>query len=274
MNNLERLTEQARVFAEHHIPTEAMVPVALAVPIVMIVVGLVVAVLGAKLARPCLTTAFGVSGAIIGGISAQAMGVSVPIGVLVGVVVMGVCGFVLHRLWVGMVTCALLSAVAIGIYGSHGVLPHLADYAKVAPEAVTVHDARFTTDHPTKQAIHLNPEFKQWAKDFWQDVTSQNTSLQRNLSMVAVSAGLLGLLLGLVAVRLTLVVLTSVVGTALFTSGATALAYQFQPEFYDAGLSHPHALGLACGTFLVGSLVLQALLTRSEKSRTKTADKA
>lgn len=274
MNNLERLTEQARIFAEHLIPTEAVISTAVVVPILALVVGLLVAVLGAKLARPSMTAAFGVAGAVLGGMFGVTLGVPIPIGVLVGAVVAGIGGFVLHRLWVGLATCVLLSAVVACAYGSHSVLPQLATYAKTVPEAVTFDKAQFATPASNTQAIQLNPEFEVWAADFWHDLTARDASLERNLTAAIVAAGVFGLLLGLVAVRFTLVMVTSAVGTALFTSGATALTYQFQPELYEASLSHPHALGLACGTFLVGSLVLQALLTRSEKPHQKSGDKA
>ncbi len=93
----------------------------------------------------------------------------------------------------------------------------------------------------------------------------------RRLALLSGCAGLFGLLLGLFAVRFTLVAVTSLVGTLMISAGAIGLAQQWQPQMYEAVLNHPQALGIAGGTFLLGSIILQTLLTRPDKAATAPA---
>ena len=274
MNALEQITEQVRLLAEHHLPTETAVPVFVVGPAVLVILGLLTAVLGAKLARPTIALGFAIGGAAFGGAAGQMLAVSVPLCAVIGAAVFGVSGFVLLRLWVGVATCVLFSVIAAAGYGTHRALPHLESYAEPAPPAVVSPEHRFGTPEPRIQELHLNPEFNEWLEDLYRHVTSNDATLQRNLVLSAALAGIVGLILGLVAVRFTLIVLTSMIGTALLIGGTTVLACHYKPEFYRAAMAHPEALGMACGTFLLGSLVLQGLLTRSNKSRRSSKDKA
>jgi hypothetical protein len=274
MNALEQITQQISSLAEHHLPEEAAVPVFIAAPAALVVLGLLTAVLGAKLARPSIALGFAIGGATIGVVAGQALAVSMPLCAAIGAVVFGISGFVLLRLWVGVATCVLFAAIAAGSYGAHHAMPHLRSYSEPAPPAITTPEYRFSTPEPRVQELHLNPEFNAWLEDLYTHVTSKEVNLERNMVLSAVAAGVFGLLLGLMAVRFTLVILTSVMGTAALIAGASTLLCHHRPELYHAALAHPGALAIACGAFLLGSLVLQALLTRSHKSRKPANDKA
>ncbi len=273
MNALEQITRQLSTLAEHHLPEEAAIPVFTAAPAALVVLGLLTAVLGAKLARPSIALGFAIGGATIGAVAGQALAVSMPLCATIGAVVFGISGFVLLRLWVGVATCVLFAAIAASGYGAHRALPHLKSYSEPAPAAITKPEYRFSTPEPRAQQLHLNPEFNAWLEDVYTHVTTKEMTLERNTVLSAVAAGVLGLILGLVAVRLTLIILTSVMGTAALIAGATTLLCHHRPGLYQAALGHPEALAIACGTFLLGSLALQALLTRSHKSRKHSNDK-
>ena len=112
MDEINQRGEQARMFFEHHVSPEVTVPLFIAMPIGLIVVGLGLAVLGAKMAKPALAIAFTLAGIVGGGlVLGAATGVAPGIGMLIGGLVCGVCGYLLHRLWVGLAAAVLISAV-------------------------------------------------------------------------------------------------------------------------------------------------------------------
>ena len=76
MDGWSDIAEQGRRLVEQHLPAEAILPVA-PVAIVALLVGVMVAVLGARLARPTLTAGFGLAGAAIAGRLAQQFGLPV-----------------------------------------------------------------------------------------------------------------------------------------------------------------------------------------------------
>ena len=267
MNALDQLGEQLRQFAEHHVPTEATVPVFVAGPIVIVAIGLITAVLGAKLARPSLTLAFAIAGAAFGAGVGSSYDISQPLAASIAAVVMGLAGFFLHRLWVGVITCVLFASLATGTYGTHRLIPQIEQYPQPPPEVLAQAPETFTVPTPQAQDTHLNPQFKTWAKAFWTDANQRDKSLTRDLVLAGATAGVLGLLLGLVAVRMTLILVTSLIGTTLLISGGTALVHEYQPDFYQACVANPSVAGIMGGVCLLASMILQLLLTRSEKSR-------
>jgi len=274
MNALQQLGEQVRLFCEHHVPTEATLPVFVAGPAVLVGVGVITAVLGAKLVRPTLTLTFAIAGAVVGANVGESLGISLPLTSALTAAVFGLAGFYFLRLWVGLLTCALFAGLATGSYGAHRLMPQLETYGQTPPEVIAEQNANFTVPSIEAQQMQLNPEFKTWANQFWNDATAADQTLQRDVVVAGIAAGVFGLLLGLVAVRFTLIVVTSAIGTSLLLCGATALVHQLQPEFYRACVTHPQAAGIMGGTCLLASLVLQFLLTRSHKPRGQSKETA
>ena len=268
MDTLSQFSDQLRMLIEHHMPAEAAVPLATAVPIGMIAAGLGTAVLGAKLTRSGITMFFFLLGAVGGAALGEHMeiGLSPLLTGAIGGVLTAILGFAMHRLWVGLMTCVLLGVLAGGGLSYHSVLPQLESYRQMPP-LTTRSTADFTTPDPEMQKSNLNPKFEQWARGFWDHATTRDTTLERNLSVVTAAAAVFGLMLGLLAPRFTLIAVTSVMGTAMLTFGATALIQQWHPKLYEAAVYHPRAAGAACCTFLLGSLILQVLLTRPDKPR-------
>ncbi len=266
MENIQHVFEPLRAIIERYIDVDAAAPMLVAGPCALVAVGLILAVLGAKMARISMTTSFAMMGVVLGGLLGQRLSWSVSITPIIGGVVFGVCGWVLYRLWVGLATGLLLAFLAVGSYGSSTLLPQFDTY-DAPPQIITGPDQSSATLGEAVRTIHLNPEFKEWLRGFWGHATASNKSMERNLGLFAAAAGIVGVLLGLLAVRFTLVMVTSVLGTGMLLAGATALVQQFLPEFYKAGSAHPQGMGVAAGTLLMGSLVLQGLLTRTDKRR-------
>ncbi len=262
MDALSQLGDQVRMFLDQHVPPVAMVTSA----ITAVVIGLGLSVLGAKLARFAMTAVFALGGAAVGALISGEWAVSVPLSMLVGGGFAGVIGFFFHRLWIGLITALLFAGIIGGGVGLRSLAPMLADYEQMPAIVQTTASSGFSIPDPDTQADYLNPEFRRWAQGFWSYAQGQDLRIQEKLSLVTVGAALVGFLLGALAVRFTLILVTAILGTAMVTSGLAALAQQYQPDLVQASIDHPQIGALAWGIFLVGSLVVQTLLTSSDKS--------
>ena len=282
MDQMTQLGEQARMFLEHHVPPEVTTPLLLAVPIGFIVIGLGLAVLGAKLAKPTLAVAFGVGGVVGGGLLiGRGINVSPAIVMLLGGLVCGVAGYMLHRLWVGLGAAVLISTLAGAGYGAQSLLPALQNYHVEFPTMAAGNEERFTLPESEGRGEVFSGEFKTWVSDvgawgegFWRQASAGDVRLKRYLPMVAIGAGLVGLVFGLVAPRFTMISLTSVLGVGLMLSGSSALVHRFEPGVYEAAMGNPRAMGVACAAILLGSVIVQTLLTRSDKKQSKKQGKS
>lgn len=273
MDAIGEVYERAAFVVGQQTPDDVVVPLATAGAIVCLILGLMVSVLGAKLARFVLTLGFGVAGIGAGvflGEQADLPTGLVAFGTAVGA---GLIGFFMHRIWVGVLTGALMVLVVNSTYGVHTVAPHLpafeAHYGNM-PFAT----ARQISTADLRSRNIINPEFTEWIKGFWDYTNVHEKRGLRHVAMLSGCAGLFGMLLGLFAVRFTLVIATSIVGTAMITGGAIGLAEQWQPQLYQAIIDHPQVLGISGGICLLGSIILQTLLTRPDKNAKATQAKS
>jgi ABC-type cobalt transport system substrate-binding protein len=276
MNELTPLFDHVRTLIEQLIPANVSVPLTSTGPIALAVVGFIVAALGAKLARMSLALATAVGGAMLGVAVGQWLEVALPASGLVGGVVFGFIGFFLHRLWIAVIACVLFSAAAGGAIGYRTVWPELQSYDVPLPEIVVPKSEMSATTDGTSATVVARssftvwcdeewPKYEQWFDGLWSHVSANDSSTGLRFGLAAAAAGLIGFMLGLMAVRFTTVVVTSVVGTGLIVSGLGGAAYQWWPEAYEGGVNHPQAVGVACAAVLFGSLVVQTLLTRTDK---------
>ncbi|MEE9296655.1 MAG: hypothetical protein V3W34_17055 [Phycisphaerae bacterium] len=266
MDAIGQVYERANLLIHNHVPDDVIVPVATIGAIGCIIAGLMVSVLGAKLARVVLTLGFGALGVGAGVIISQRADLPTAVATLVGAGCFGLLGYAFHRVWIGVLTGLFMVLAVNSTYGVRTIAPHLPAYEQshgAMPVAVA---DKFTTAAPHAQAGCLNPEFTRWLKGFWDYTNENDKGGVRRLALLSGCAGLFGLLLGLFAVRFTLVAVTSLVGTLMISAGAMGLAQRWQPQMYEAVLNHPQSLGIAGGTFLLGSVILQTLLTRPDKA--------
>ncbi len=260
-DQLTQFVEQVHGLWETHVPAQYQVSV-VPVAVGLLLLGIGLSVLGAKLARAGITCGLGVAGALLALALAPLIDVPTIVVVLIGTFVAGGMGYGLFRLWVGLAVAACFSAVAIGAYGSRAVVPHFTEYQSVQDfdGTFTLPEAPQTSD--SESARDALADIRVWADDFWLYVQSQQVDVNRRILLVGVGSALLGLLLGALLPRLTLIVTTSVVGTMMVMSGLAGLAARFQADFSQAVGQHERVVATAGIVFLLASLLLQTLLTR------------
>jgi hypothetical protein len=259
-----QLWEQAQRLFTYHVPTDSLPPLVPAA-LVLLAGGVVVAVLGARLARPALAGVFGLGGAIAAGRLSAEYGWSLAASVIIGGIVLAGAGFLLYRLWVAVAAGGILVALALGVVAYQRALPELQSYNQASLTANVTEEAGFAVLSPDEQARYIREDAGQWARGFWNHVTARHAGVQRNLAIIGGIAALLGITLGLIATRFTLILGTSLIGTALVGGAMAALAHNFTPNAYREALSNPPWLYGGIAAFLLCSLVFQARLNRKPR---------
>ena len=263
MEQLQPIFDQIRLFAEQQIDPKYLSHTG-AMLAVMLAVGVGLSVLGAKLARFTLTSAFVIGGGLAGVYFSRLTGViNVPC-VLGGAALVGTIGFLSFRLWVGILAAVVVGVLVLGGFGVQRVGPHLAQFD---PESVWS-----ASQEGSGFSLPLTPEAQQAYRDrspgqrlsaLWDHVNEQDATLSRHGKAIGMAAVLVGMLIGLAAARFTLIVTSSLVGTFLVVAGLGGVATTYSPAWYQAGVDKPGVLGAAMGAFLVASLIVQTLLTRN-----------
>ncbi len=265
MNEVETILEQARLFLVEHAPTDFLrgaVPAAL----VFLVAGIGLSVLGAKLARFGITSAFVALGGVLGARFGQEMGFHPFICVLGGGFLIGVIAYQTFRLWVGVGAAIVFSSLVLGTFGYQRVVPYVAEFHQVAQQPAIQSPITMKVPTPLEQQAYRERTPRQWAEEFWAFVTARDANVARNTKALATVALLTGLCMGIVAVRWALILATSLVGTVLVTTAAATLLTRSVPESYQAFQNNPSLVGVGVGGFLVTSLILQTMLSRRSPS--------
>jgi len=261
MNEIETILEQVRLFVVQHAPTDAMrgaVPAAL----IFLVAGVGLSVIGAKLARFGVTTAFVALGGVAGAGFARELDFHPLIGVLVGGLLIGIIAYQTFRLWVGLGAAVVFSSLVVGTFGYQRVVPYVAEFEQGVQHSVVAGPITFAVPTTLEQQAYRDRTPRQWAEEFWAFVTQRDANVARNTKGLATVALLTGLCLGIVAVRWALILSTSLVGTVLVTTAVATLLTHSVPESYQAFQHNPGLLGVGVGGFLVTSLILQTMLSR------------
>ena len=261
MNEIETILEQARVFVVQNAPTDALrgaVPAAL----IFLVAGVGLSVLGAKLARFGLTTAFVALGGVAGARFGQEFGFHPLICVPVGGLLIGIIAYQTFRLWVGLGAAVVFSSLVVGTFGYQRVVPYIAEFEQGTQHAAVAGPITFAVPTAVEQQAYRDRTPRQWAEEFWAFVTQRDVNVTRSTKGLATVALLTGLCLGILAVRWALILSTSLVGTVLVTTAVATLLTHSVPESYQAFQNNPGLLGVGVGGFLVTSLILQTMLSR------------
>ena len=273
MTELSPVFDQARLFLQERIP-ENVLGQALPLAIGCLVVGVVLSVLGAKLARFGLTGAFVVAGGAAGVAFGKAYGFPQPVCALVGAAIGGTVGFLTFRLWVGVTAALVLSSLAMGTFGYQRVLPHVPAFQEYSKAQGEVQGETMTTWNPVdgtrafslptaeEQLAYQGRSARDWASGLWSFVTSRDLDADRHDKALGLVALITGLCLGVVAVRWMLILATSLVGTVLVATGTATLVGRASEASYETFAAYPGAVGIGLGGFLATSLIVQALVTR------------
>lgn len=257
MTNLETIVEQASTYVIQNVPPDLVARPAL-VAIAVLVAGVGVSVLGAKLARPGFTVFLAAIGASCGLWFSRQLGVQDLIGGLVGAAMVGTVAYVTYRMWVGLLVGLVLSSVALGALGYQRVVPHVSEFQKTT----MVSPASFTLPTAEQQDAYFERSPEVWMQKFWAFVTDRDTALESNGRVVGFGAAMIGLFLGVVAVRWTMILATSALGAALVTSSLMTISSTVFPGAYRSFLTHPGLMGVGVGAFMITSWIVQTLVTR------------
>jgi len=170
----------------------------------------------------------------------------------------GFVGHLLFRLWVGLATGLLCALIAVSVYGSTNIIPHLESFQTAQPATVAdfvIPDVA-ATDRDTWQIL------REKGGEFWEHLQTQQADVETYALLLAAGAGFFGLLIGLLAARFTLVVATAVVGTVLVWSSFALALRSYWPEQWATLPKHEATVNVAVLSFLGASLLLQTVLTR------------
>jgi hypothetical protein len=259
MTQWETVIDQVRTFASQHAPP-SLVGQGIPLALILLVGGIGMSVLGAKMARWGLVAAFVAAGGSFGAQFGRIVELHPMLCGGVGALLIGIIGYLTMRIWIGVIASALVTALALGAFGYRNVLPHLGEYEQIS--AAGEGSPTFSLPTPEAQAANFERSPREWATGFWTFVTGKDARVERNAQALAIVAMLAGLLFGLLATRAALVFSTSLVGTLVVITAVGVLMARFVPEFHQAMLHRPQVTGAAVGGFLVTSLILQTLLTR------------
>ena len=266
MNEIQQIVEQFRLFTEQHLPT-GMLPHVAWGGVLFLAMGAGMCVLGAKLARWGITTAFVVVGGLIGAQFAEIAGFPAVPCVAIGAAAVGVIAFMTYRIWVGVAAAVVLLGIALGAFGYDRIVPHVQNFEPTTAWSAGQEAAGdFTLLTPEQQDDYVNRTPEQWFRGLWSFVRERDAGAPRLFKAVGLAAVIMGLLIGVLAVRVTLILSTSIMGTLLVVSGLAALGQHFMPGVYQGSFNHPAIVGLMVGAFAISSIIVQTLLTRKAPS--------
>jgi hypothetical protein len=263
-DQLTQFLDQVQRLWETHVPPEYQVPV-LPVAVGSLLLGIGLSVLGAKLARVGVTLGFVAVGVLLASALAPIIHTPVIAVVLIGALLAGGIGYALFRLWVGLAAAAFFAAIAVGTYGSQVVVPRFIEY-----DPAYKFNGTFTLPDKAEgdtTSDRVLSDLQTWADDFWLYVQSREVDVNKRIWGMGLGAALIGLVLGMLLPRFTLIVATSMVGTLMVMSGLAGLAAQLHVDLPAAAGQHGRILAVAGIVFLGASLLLQMLLTRKAPPR-------
>lgn len=265
---LAAILEQCRLLVLQHAPADVLKE-AIPFGIVCLIVGIVLSVLGAKLARFALTCGFALLGGYLGSVFGRETGFPMPVCGIVAALMIGVVGYHTFRLWVGLAAAAVLSAVVMGTFSYRHVVPHVVEYQQSISNVAAAEPGTFSVPSLDQQQAYRDRTPQQWAQELWTFVSAKDVRIERQGKALGLAALVTGLCLGVVAVRWALILSASLVGTALVTTALGTLVTHSFPGSYQSFEQHPGLVGVGVGSFLVTSLVVQTLVTRKAPSEKK-----
>ncbi len=250
--------QQLHASADQHLPA-GTVP-ALAGGIIGL--GVLVSVLGAKLARPALALLFLGIGTSLAGQFGDRLPLPYPIMLAIGAGVGGAVGYALYRLWVGLAMGVLLACVAGMVLGHGHILSAIEELHQTAVAGLDEQSTEFVLQSPAAQAEYWRASPGEMAAELWHNIQAQSPVSASRIPVAATLAGIAGLLFGLFAARVAVILGTAALGTALLCFGTATLAQQFRPDVLDQLLGREGALLVSILGVLAASAVLQVHLTR------------
>ena len=138
-----------------------------------------------------------------------------------------------------------------------------------APDAIVPADLTLPADGQAATSPHQTA--LQWGAKLWTFAKERDAQLAPMARGVALAAILVGLCVGVVAVRWMLILATSLAGTAMLAGGVATLVRGAVEEGPVSIAENPVLTGAAVGACLVVSLIVQTRLTRKPRPTQEAA---
>lgn len=261
MNEMSTLIERLAANLAQQLPPDTLTRVVPAA-VVLLIAGIGLSVLGAKLARPGFALLFAGLGATFGAFFGRESGYSVPLCAMVAAAMLATVAHLTFRIWAGVATALALTVVALGAFGYRNVAPHVTEFESVyvAPafQATVPSDGASTE----VKSPMFDKNAGEWAQQFWSYIKQEHANVALNGQLLVAAALAAGLFIGVVLVRPMLILTTSLFGTAFMVSGIMTLLGRLVPSAYQAVENNPGIMGMGIGGLFVTSVILQTLLTR------------
>lgn len=219
--------------------------------VLLLALGVILAVRGARLLRTIYVIAFMIGGAAAGIRVAEGQQVDLLIGLVLGAGIAALVGNLLFRWWVG-VTSGAFALVVLMAFAGPRVWP--AEF-----EAFKIHQAELAERSP-EMAVSVMPDGQPQAPS-WDELSAYFWGERKDLAVKAlVIAGLtfvLGLGVGLIMPRLTVVLGTSFVGVLGILLGLGSLVTMYRSEWWDVVQAHASWFMISAAVLFLVSIVTQ-----------------
>ncbi|GMU36467.1 MAG: hypothetical protein KJ057_07400 [Phycisphaerae bacterium] len=275
MNQWSATVSQIQEFLNQHVPAEVVQRAGLGA-LGAIVGGVLLCVLGAKLARVGFTGAWALVGALVGYRVAQEAGMHPVPGALLFAAGIGVIGHLTYRFWVGVLTAGVITALVLGAFGYQRVGPRLQEYNERQSALLVAHTeasdegAAFSIPTAEEQNGYRREPFRRHVSEFWGYVKTQDATVAGHAKALGLTALVFGLLVGLSTIRYTMILTTSLLGTALLGTGIVGGVNALWPGFAAAAANKPILNIVVFAVFMLISIFLQVRLTRAAKEDGET----
>ena len=263
MSSIQPILQQGQGWLAEQVPANWHASPVL-VGIVVMAVGIALAFVGARFARNVTTTFFVLAGVGAGVGFGQTYSYSPALAGLLGAVLLGGIGYLAFRFWVALGLSTVLALLVFLTFGYLRVLPQVtgfeAHWTQLAGDGATnLH----LTGEVAPGSADVGPAHQWWA-EFADYVRAHDVDAERVAVALVALAGLLGMLVGLLASRFALIVATSLGGTALLLLGVGTLVGPALSADYRLSAMHVTAAGVVLGAFLATSVFVQTLMTRPQ----------
>lgn len=261
MNSVLANWESILQTIRHHVPAELTSNV-LVVAGLTGAIGLVLSLWGAKVFRAAIVAAFVGLGAWGGLAADQWLNLGMWFCVISCALLSGAIGLVLYRLWVGVGWALILSSVALSVLASKSAVPHWQPFQDTRTAQAVLIDGSFQPPSVEQQAQFNSPELGQVFADFGGYLSENVPNIKRNSVLIGGLAGTAGLLMGLLAVRFTMILASSITGVILLTSTTMYGLSRYRPDLLEQWTSKPAAVLAAMGIGVLLAMFAQWIQDR------------
>jgi hypothetical protein len=228
------------------------------VPALACLVGGAVLVLwGARAIRSLIVLACVAGGAYGGWFVAQNFAKPPIVGLVAGAVVVGMIGLLAARLWIAGLSGALAALVALSVYGyQQSLLERFSEFARTYQQPQPTVQNEFPLAEPGAASAKDVQRPIEVAIQFVERLHRQGDPLLRNTILCVGGAGLVGLIIGLVAYRWAMIFWTSLAGMVLIVAGSVILLTNLWQGWHDVAVRNASTVGVVLlVVWLIGMFV-------------------